>query len=603
VAIPQDRLRNFSIIAHIDHGKSTLADRLLELTHTIDARQMTSQVLDSMDLEREKGITIKARAVRLDYTARDGLTYGLNLIDTPGHVDFTYEVSRSLQACEGAILVVDASQGIEAQTLANVHLALREGLTIIPVINKIDLPSAQPDLVIEELESVLAIPREEVLLASAKDGTGVPAILEAIVERVPPPAGDPSGPLQGLIFDSHYDAYKGVIVYVRLAQGTLRAHDTVRLMGSGVESELLELGVFRPQLVPVRSLQAGEVGYVATGLKSVRDAQVGDTVTNAEHPAPAPLPGYQPAKSLVFAGLYPVTGEDYPLLRDALEKLHLNDASFTYEPESSVALGFGFRCGFLGLLHMEIVQERLEREFDLDLIASAPSVEYHVRLIGDRGTVVVDNPSLLPPAAEIEAIEEPWVSLSVVSPATYIGTLMELTRNRRGDFHDMEYLDPTRVVLRFEMPLAELIVDFYDQLKSRTAGYASMDYEEAGYRPANLVKVDILVNGEPVDALSLIVHRDRAQLVGRALVDRLRQLIPRQMFEVPIQAAIGSNVIARETVRAMRKNVLAKCYGGDITRKRKLLEKQKEGKQRMKRVGSVEIPQEAFLAMLRMDEA
>jgi len=603
VAIPQERLRNFSIIAHIDHGKSTLADRLLELTHTIDARQMTSQVLDSMDLEREKGITIKARAVRLDYTARDGLTYGLNLIDTPGHVDFTYEVSHSLQACEGAILVVDASQGIEAQTLANVHLALREGLTIIPVINKIDLPSAQPDLVIEELESVLAIPREEVLLASAKDGTGVPAILEAIVERVPPPAGDPSAPLQGLIFDSHYDAYKGVIVYVRLAQGTLRAHDTVRLMGSGVESELLELGVFRPQLVPVRSLQAGEVGYVATGLKSVRDAQVGDTVTNAQHPAPAPLPGYQPAKSLVFAGLYPVTGEEYPLLRDALEKLHLNDASFTYEPESSVALGFGFRCGFLGLLHMEIVQERLEREFDLDLIASAPSVEYHVRLIGDRETVVVDNPSLLPPVAEIEAIEEPWVSLSVVSPATYIGTLMELTRNRRGDFRDMEYLDPTRVVLRFEMPLAELIVDFYDQLKSRTAGYASMDYEEAGYRPANLVKVDILVNGEPVDALSLIVHRDRAQSVGRALVDRLRQLIPRQMFEVPIQAAIGSNVIARETVRAMRKNVLAKCYGGDITRKRKLLEKQKEGKQRMKRVGSVEIPQEAFLAMLRMDEA
>ncbi len=603
MAIPQERLRNFSIIAHIDHGKSTLADRLLELTHTIEARQMTSQVLDSMDLEREKGITIKARAVRLDYTARDGLIYGLNLIDTPGHVDFTYEVSRSLQACEGAILVVDASQGIEAQTLANVHLALREGLTIIPVINKIDLPSAQPDLVIEELESVLAIPREEVLLASAKDGTGVPAILEAIVERIPPPAGDPSGPLQGLIFDSHYDAYKGVIVYVRLAQGTLRAHDTVRLMASGVESELLELGVFRPQLVPVRSLQAGEVGYVATGLKSVRDAQVGDTITNAQRPAPQPLPGYQAAKSLVFAGLYPVTGEDYPLLRDALEKLHLNDASFTYLPETSVALGFGFRCGFLGLLHMEIVQERLEREFDLALIASAPSVEYHVRLIGGRGTVVVDNPSLLPPAAEIEAIEEPWVSLSVVSPATYIGTLMELTRNRRGDFRDMEYLDPTRVVLRFEMPLAELIVDFYDQLKSRTAGYASMDYEEAGYRPANVVKIDILVNGESVDALSLIVHRDRAQSVGRALVDRLRQLIPRQMFEVPIQAAIGSNVVARETVRAMRKNVIAKCYGGDITRKRKLLEKQKEGKQRMKRVGSVEIPQEAFLAMLRMDEA
>jgi GTP-binding protein LepA len=603
VAIPQERLRNFSIIAHIDHGKSTLADRLLELTHTIDARQMTSQVLDSMDLEREKGITIKARAVRLEYTARDGLTYGLNLIDTPGHVDFTYEVSRSLQACEGAILVIDASQGIEAQTLANVHLAMREGLTIIPVLNKIDLASAQPDLVIEELENVLAIPREEVLLASAKEGTGVPEILEAIVARIPAPRGDPGAPLQGLIFDSHYDAYKGVIVYVRLAQGTLHIHDTVRLMASGVESELLELGVFRPQLVPVQRLQAGEVGYVATGLKNVRDAQVGDTVTNAERPAAAPLPGYQAAKSLVFAGLYPVSGEDYPLLRDALEKLHLNDASFTYEPESSVALGFGFRCGFLGLLHMEIVQERLEREFDLDLIASAPSVEYRVVLTHERGTIAVDNPSLLPGISEIESIEEPWVTVSVVTPSTYIGPLMELSTNRRGTFVDLEYLDPTRVLMRFEMPLAELIVDYYDQLKSRTAGYASMDYEEAGYRPANLVKVDILVNNEPVDALSLIVHRDRAQGVGRALTERLKQLIPRQMFEVPIQAAIGSNVISRETVRAMRKNVLAKCYGGDITRKRKLLEKQKEGKQRMKRVGSVEIPQEAFLAMLKMGEA
>jgi GTP-binding protein LepA len=601
--IPQERLRNFSIIAHIDHGKSTLADRLLELTHTIDARQMTSQVLDSMDLEREKGITIKARAVRLDYTARDGLTYGLNLIDTPGHVDFSYEVSRSLQACEGAILVVDASQGIEAQTLANVHLALREGLTIVPVLNKIDLPSAQPDLVLEELETVLAIPREEVLLASAKDGTGVPEILEAIVERIPAPKGDPAKPLQGLIFDSHYDAYKGVIVYVRLAQGTLHGHDTIRLMASEVESELLELGVFRPQLVPVRTLRAGEVGYVATGLKSVRDAQVGDTLTNARHPAPAPLPGYQPAKSLVFAGLYPVSGEDYPLLRDALEKLHLNDASFTYQPESSVALGFGFRCGFLGLLHMEIVQERLEREFGLQLIASAPSVAYRVVPTHGRRVVTVDNPSLLPTVSEIESIEEPWVRVSVVTPATYIGPLMELSTNRRGTFVDMEYLDPTRVVMRFDMPLGELIVDYYDQLKSRTAGYASMDYEEAGYRAANLVKIDIMVNAEPVDALSLIVHRDRAQTTGRALTERLKQLIPRQMFEVPIQAAIGSNVVARETVRAMRKNVLAKCYGGDITRKRKLLEKQREGKQRMKRVGSVEIPQEAFLAILRMDDA
>ena len=597
----QARLRNFSIIAHIDHGKSTLADRLLELTHTIDPRQMTSQVLDSMDLEREKGITIKARAVRLEYTARDGLRYGLDLIDTPGHVDFSYEVSRSLQACEGAILVVDASQGIEAQTLANVHLALREGLTIVPVINKIDLPSAQPELVMDELESVLAIPREEVLLVSAKDGTGVPEVLEAIVSRIPPPRGDPAAPLRALVFDSTYDPYKGVVCYVRLAEGRLHGRDTIRLMGSGASAELLELGIFRPQLVPVEELTAGEVGYIATGLKSVRDAQVGDTVTIADRPAAAPLPGYQPAKSLVFAGLYPVSGEDYPLLRDALEKLHLNDASFTYEPESSAALGFGFRCGFLGLLHMEIVQERLEREFDLELIASAPSVEYRVRLL-DGSTVAVDNPAELPPVDRIEVIEEPWVKLSVVSPATYIGSLMELTTNRRGTFDGLEYLDPTRVLMTFQIPLAELIVDYYDQLKSRTAGYASMDYEEAGYRPADLVRLDVLVNGEPVDALSLITHRDKAPAMGRALVDRLRQLIPRQLFEVPVQAAIGSRVVARETVRAMRKNVLAKCYGGDITRKRKLLEKQKAGKTRMKRVGSVEIPQEAFLAMLRLDE-
>ncbi|HEY7591400.1 MAG TPA: translation elongation factor 4 [Candidatus Limnocylindrales bacterium] len=601
--IRQDRLRNFSIIAHIDHGKSTLADRLLELTHTIDARQMTSQVLDSMDLEREKGITIKARAVRLEYDARDGHKYGLNLIDTPGHVDFTYEVSHSLHACEGAILVIDATQGIEAQTLANVHLALREGLTLIPVINKIDLPSADPETIKEELENVLAIPREEVLLASAKDGTGVPEILEAIVERIPAPKGDPSMPLQGLIFDSHYDAYKGVVVYVRLEQGTLHANDEIRLMASRAEAEPLELGVFRPQLVPVKQLVAGEVGYVATGLKNVREAQVGDTITTVANPAAEPLPGYQPAKSLVFAGIYPVSGEDYPLLRDALEKLHLNDASFTYEPESSVALGFGFRCGFLGLLHMEIVQERLEREFDLQLIASAPSVEYHVVLTHGRGTVPVDNPSLLPDPSDIESIEEPWVKLSVVTPSQYIGTLLDLSTNRRGTFANMEYLDPNRVVLHFEMPLAELIVDYYDQLKSRSQGYASMDYEELGYRPADLARVDILVNGEPVDALSLIVHRDKAQPAGRALVERLKELIPRQMFEIPIQAAIGSHVIARETVRAMRKNVLAKCYGGDITRKRKLLEKQKEGKQRMKRVGSVEIPQEAFLAMLRMGDS
>jgi GTP-binding protein LepA len=599
--IPQDRLRNFSIIAHIDHGKSTLADRLLELTHAIDPRQMTSQVLDSMDLEREKGITIKARAVRLEHTARDGLTYGLNLIDTPGHVDFSYEVSRSLQACEGAILVVDAAQGIEAQTLANVHLALREGLTIVPVLNKIDLPSAQPEVVMDELENALAIPREEVLLVSAKEGTGVPELLEAIVARVPPPVGDPAAPLQALVFDSHYDPYKGVVVYVRLENGTLHDHDDIRLMASRAEAELLELGVFRPQLVPVPELRAGEVGYVATGLKNVREAQVGDTITSVARPATQPLPGYQEAKSLVFAGIYPVSGEDYPLLRDAIEKLHLNDASFTFEPESSIALGFGFRCGFLGLLHMEIVQERLEREFSLDLIASAPSVEYEVLQTNARGTVRVDNPSRLPAVQDIEEIREPWVRLSVVTPATYIGALMELSTSRRGDFLDLEYLDPTRVLMRFELPLAELIVDYYDQLKTRTAGYASMDYEEVGYRAANLVRLDVFVAGEPVDALSMIVHRENAPSLGRTLVTRLRQLIPRQMFEVPIQAAIGSNVIARETVRAMSKNVLAKCYGGDITRKRKLLEKQREGKRRMKRVGSVEIPQEAFLAMLRTD--
>jgi GTP-binding protein LepA len=603
VTIPQSRLRNFSIIAHIDHGKTTLSDRLLELTHTIEARQMTSQVLDSMDLEKEKGITIKARAVRLEYTANDGLTYGLNLIDTPGHVDFSYEVSRSLQACDGAILVVDAAQGIEAQTLANVHLAIREGLTIIPVLNKIDLPSAQPEVVMEELENVLAIPREEVILASAKEGTGVPEILEAIVSRIPPPKGSASAPLRGLVFDSHYDPYKGVICYIRLAEGTLHDHDQIRLMASGAEAELLELGYFRPQLVPVKTLHAGEVGYVATGFKNVREAQVGDTVTTVANPASVPLPGYQEAKSLVFAGLYPVAGPDYPLLRDALEKLHLNDASFTFEPESSVALGFGFRCGFLGLLHMEIVQERLEREFDLDLIASAPSVEYHVNLIGNRDPVIVDNPARFPDVGEIDTIEEPWVNLGVVTPDRYIGSLMELTTNRRGTFITMEYLDPQRVHMHFELPLAELIVDYYDQLKTRTQGYASMEYEEAGYRAANLVKLDVLVNGEPVDALSLIVHRDRAQTTGRALTTQLRKLIPRQMFEVPIQAAIGSHVVARETLAAMRKNVLAKCYGGDITRKRKLLEKQKEGKQRMKRVGSVEIPQEAFLAILRMDES
>ena len=601
--IPPERIRNFSIVAHIDHGKSTLADRLLEATHTIDKRQMTSQVLDSMDLEREKGITIKARAVRLHYDAADGQTYALNLIDTPGHVDFTYEVSRSLQACEGAILVIDASQGIEAQTLANVHLALGQDLAIVPVINKIDLPSADPEMVLAELEETLAIPREEVLLVSAKDGTGVDDVLEAIVHRIPAPAADLDGALQALVFDSHYDPYKGVVAYVRLASGTLRDHERVRFMATGAESDILELGYFRPQPVPTDRLVAGEVGYVASGLKSIREARVGDTLTTAgAGGAEEPLPGYREPLPLVFAGIYPLRGDDYPELRDALDKLHLNDAGFVYEPESSAALGFGFRCGFLGLLHMEITQERLEREFGLDLIASAPSVEYRVKLQHRSDEVVVDNPAQMPPIGEIESIGEPWVAAQVITPTDYIGALMELATARRGEFQNMEYLDPTRVNLHFEMPLGELIIDFYDQLKSRSSGYASLDYAYVGYRPGDLVKLDVLVGGEPVDALSLIVHRSNAYRQGKALVEKLKELIPRQMFEVPVQAAIGSNIISRETIRAMRKNVLAKCYGGDITRKRKLLEKQKEGKQRMKRIGSVEIPQEAFLAVLRMNE-
>jgi GTP-binding protein LepA len=601
--IPPERIRNFCIVAHIDHGKSTLADRLLEITHAIDKRLMTSQVLDSMDLEREKGITIKARAVRVHYDAADGQAYALNLIDTPGHVDFTYEVSRSLQACEGAILVIDATQGIEAQTLANVHLAMAQDLVIIPVINKIDLPSADPGMVMAELEETLAIPREEVLLASAKDGTGIREILEAVVERVPPPGGDPIAALQALVFDSHYDPYKGVVAYVRLANGTLHDHERIRFMATAAESEILELGYFRPQAVATSRLVAGEVGYVATGLKSIRQARVGDTLTVAERPADAPLPGYREPLPLVFAGIYPLQGDDYPVLRDALDKLHLNDAGFVYEPESSAALGFGFRCGFLGLLHMEITQERLEREFDLDLIASAPSVEYRVKLLHRADELVVDNPAQMPGAGEIEAISEPWVTANVITPTDYIGPLMELATGRRGDFQNMEYLDPTRVNLHFEMPLGELIIDFYDQLKSRSSGYASLDYQYIGFREGDLVKLDVLVSGEPVDALSLIVHRSNAYRAGKALVEKLRELIPRQMFEVPVQAAIGSHIISRETIRAMRKNVLAKCYGGDVTRKRKLLEKQREGKQRMKRIGSVEIPQEAFLAVLRMNES
>ncbi len=596
--IDQAHIRNFCIIAHIDHGKSTLADRLLELTGTLTERQMAEQVLDQMDLEREKGITIKAKAVRMRYV-HDGEEYQLNLIDTPGHVDFAYEVSRSLAACEGAILVVDAAQGVEAQTLANVYLAIEHDLTIIPVINKIDLPSADPPRVTEEIERVVGLPAEDVLLASAKDGTGVAAILDAIVTRVPPPRGDRDAPLRALVFDSHYDSYKGVIAYVRVVDGAVGPTQRIRLMATETAADVLEVGVFRPTMAPVEGLAAGEVGYIATGLKDVRDVRVGDTITLAAAPAAEPLAGYRPAKPMVFAGLYPTASDDYHLLRDALEKLRLNDASLVYEPESSVALGFGFRCGFLGMLHMEIIRERLEREYDLELLITAPSVEYHVYTTDGR-ELLVDNPAALPPPNHIDRIEEPWVSLDIIVPSRYIGAVMELVQDRRGVFKKMDYIDEQRVLIVDEMPLAELIVDFYDQLKSRTQGYASLDYSFAEYRPAKLQKLDILVNGQPVDALSAIVHADKAQSQGRALVERLRELIPRQLFDVPLQAAVGQKIIARETIRAMRKNVLAKCYGGDVTRKRKLLEKQAEGKKRMKRLGSVEIPQEAFTAVLSL---
>jgi GTP-binding protein LepA len=593
------RVRNFSIIAHIDHGKSTLADRLLEQTNTVSQREMKAQLLDSMDLEREKGITIKARAVRMSYTARDGETYQLNLIDTPGHVDFSYEVSRSLAACEGALLVVDAAQGIEAQTMANVYLALEQDLAIIAVINKIDLPSADPDKVAAEVGQLIGLLDDEIVRASAKTGLGVDEILEAVVRHMPPPRGDPRGPARALIFDSHYDPYKGVIAYVKIVDGRIASGDRIRLMASGKEAELLEVGYFDPELHPAEALGTGEVGYIATGLKIVHDVQVGDTVTLASNSASEPLPGYRPVKPMVFAGLYPVESEEYPMLRDALERLRLNDGSLTWEPESSDALGFGFRCGFLGLLHMEIIQERLEREYGIQLLATAPSVEYEVQLRG--GTELrIDNPSDLPSPGEIEEIREPWLDISIIAPARYIGAVMELVTGRRGDYRELIYLDPDRVQMKFEMPLAELIVDFYDQLKSRTQGYASLDYAFKDMRPSDLVKLDVLVNGQPVDALSLISHRDEAYPRGRELVESLRGLIPRQMFDVPVQASIGSRIIARETIRAMRKNVLSKCYGGDVTRKRKLLEKQKEGKARMKLVGNVEIPQEAFLAVLSL---
>jgi GTP-binding protein LepA len=595
------RIRNFSIIAHIDHGKSTLADRLLEFTDTVAMRDMQDQLLDTLDLERERGITIKAQAVRLKYTASDGETYELNLIDTPGHVDFAYEVSRSLAACDGAILVVDAAQGIEAQTLANVYQALENDLAIVPVINKIDLPAADPELVRKEIEEVIGLPGEDCILASAREGIGTRDILEAVVQRVPPPRGDPDAPLKALIFDSKYDIYRGVVVYVRIVDGSIRPGMRMRMMHSGRDFVVDEVGVFRPVMTPIGELASGEVGYVIASIKNVGDSRVGDTVTDAERPTAAPLPGYRQATPMVFAGLFPIDSEDVQELKEALGKLQLNDASLVWEPESSAALGFGFRCGFLGLLHMEIVQERLERESGLSLIATAPTVEYRVRL-RNGDVIAVDNPEMLPDPTHIEAIEEPRTKATVMVPKAYVGAMMELCQERRGEFLDMQYQAGDRVVLSYDLPLGEIIHDFYDQLKSRSKGYASLDYEMNGFRAEKLVKLDVLVTGQPVDALSMIVHRDKAHEQGRRLVERLKKLIPRQLFEVPIQAAIGGKIIARETVSAQRKDVIAKCYGGDITRKRKLLEKQKEGKKRMKRVGNVDIPQEAFMAVLQLDE-
>ncbi len=596
------RLRNFCIIAHIDHGKSTLADRLLDLTHAVNERQMRAQYLDKMDLERERGITIKAQAVRLAYTAASGLDYVLNLIDTPGHVDFTYEVSRALAACEGAVLLVDAAQGIEAQTLANLYLALEADLAIIPVINKIDLPAAQPERVAREIEQVVGVPASDMLRVSAKTGQGVPDLLEALVQRVPPPTGDLDAPARALVFDSLYDPYRGVITYVRMVDGRLARNDRVRMMATGGVSEAEEVGVFAPEAVVTADLAAGEVGYLIPGVKDVRQASVGDTVTTAARPAAEPLAGYREPRPMVYSGLYPIEGDDFPDLREALDKLRLNDAALVYEPESSTALGFGFRCGFLGLLHLDIVRERLEREFDLNLITTAPNVAYRVSTVTGE-TVMVSNPSELPQPNAILRIEEPYVAAMVLGPSDYIGAVMELCQSRRGVLDTMEYLSEERVELRYQLPLAEIIFDFFDQLKSRTRGYASLDYEPSGYREADLVKVDLLLQGEPVDAFSAIVHKDKAYAYGRAMATRLKQLIPRQLYEVVIQAAIGSRVVARETVSARRKDVLAKCYGGDITRKRKLLEKQKEGKRKMKQIGRVEVPQEAFVAALRTDES
>lgn len=592
-------IRNFCIIAHIDHGKSTLADRLIECTGTVSQRDLKEQILDTMDLERERGITIKSQAVRMLYE-KDGREYILNLIDTPGHVDFTYEVSRSLAACEGAVLVVDASQGIEAQTLANVFLALDNNLEIIPVINKIDLPGARPDEIAKEIEDVLGLEAMDAPRISAKTGENIKAVLDAIVDKLPPPKGDEENPLSCLVFDSLYDNYKGAISYVRVMEGCVSAGDRIRFMASKREFEVTETGIFLPQLVGVKTLRAGDVGYIAASIKNVSDTRVGDTVTNAARPAARPLPGYKKITSMVFCGIYPADGAKYDDLKDALEKLSLNDASLLYEPETSVALGFGFRCGFLGLLHMEIIQERLEREFDLDLVTTAPSVKYKVKLT-DGTQTEIENPTNLPEPSQIDFMEEPIAKVTVMTPDTYVGAVMELCQEKRGVFKNMEYMEATRVMLHYEIPLNEIIYDFFDLLKSRTRGYASMDYELKGYEKSDLVKLDMLLNGEMCDALSLIVHRDRAYGRGRAIAEKLKEAIPRQMFEVPIQAAIGGKIIARETVKAMRKDVLAKCYGGDITRKKKLLEKQKEGKKRMRQVGSVEVPSEAFMSVLKMD--
>ena len=595
------KIRNFCIIAHIDHGKSTIADRLIEYTGTLQKREMEAQVLDSMDLERERGITIKAQSVRILYKAQDGEEYTLNLIDTPGHVDFSYEVSRSLAACEGALLVVDAAQGVEAQTLANVYLALEHDLEIIPVINKIDLPSADPDRVKHEIEDIIGLDASEAVLCSAKSGIGIPDILEAIVNKVPAPPDKSDQPTRALIFDSRFDSYKGAIAYVRVKEGTIKAKDTIRMMHDKKDFDVTELGIFTPNLVPVQELPCGSVGCIAASIKNVKDCHVGDTVTLANNPASEPLPGYRKAVSMVYCGLYPTESKDYENLRDALEKLQLNDAALEYEAETSLALGFGFRCGFLGLLHMDVIQERLEREYNLTLITTAPSVNYKVYKTNGE-MFEVDHPAKLPPPTEIDYIEEPYVKATTIVPKDFVGTIMELSQDKRGEYQSMEYLDETRVSVVYHLPLSEIIYDYFDKLKSATKGYASLDYELIGYKQSPMVKMDILLNGDPVDALSIIVHKDRAATRGRALAEKLKELIPRQMFEIPIQAAVGTKIVARETVKAWRKDVLAKCYGGDISRKRKLLEKQKAGKKRMKSVGSVEIPQEAFMAILKVED-